>query len=347
MNRSVLVHIVTYNHSAVVGLALDALTKTAGVKIAITVTDNASTDNSVAASRRAGVEVRPLPRNIGFCGGHNAIIADFISSEHSHLCLLNPDVAVTSDCLAALARDCVDIATPKLLRGNDRLEQISPNTLDAAGMILTNSLRHLDRGSQELDCEKFSHDENVFGGTGACLMLSKKAVSTLLLPDTPHDQILESLHPGILDNTASRKKIFDEAFFAYREDAELAWRAQRLGLVCRYVPQAVAIHKRAVLPENRSEVSTFVNYLGVRNRFLLQILHFSSSYTSAIMPGFVMRNLIVAFGVLLTEQSSIKALRDSWRLRRRACFLREWITARSKVPDYKVARWLNQESEPC
>ncbi len=347
MNTSVLVHIVTFNHGAVVGLALDALSKTIGVNFAIVVTDNASTDDSVVISRRAGVDVRELAKNIGFCGGQNSIVADFLSSEHTHLCILNPDVAVTPDCLAKLANICTDIATPKLLRGNSKLESTSPATLDAAGMILTISLRHFDRGSQKLDGESFSHEENVFGGTGACLMLSRKAITTLLLPDTPHDEILETLHPGILEGTEKRKKIFDEAFFAYREDAELAWRAQRLGLSCRYFPSAVVAHKRAVLPENRSEVSAFVNYLGVRNRFLLQMLHFSAAYTGALISGFVIRNLIVVIGVLFTEQSSILALRDAWRLRHRARFLRKWITARSKVPDYKVARWLNQESEPC
>jgi GT2 family glycosyltransferase len=37
--------------------------------------------------------------------------------------------------------------------------------------------------------------------------------------------------------------LFDERFFAYLEDVDLAWRAQRAGWRCLYVPAARALHR--------------------------------------------------------------------------------------------------------
>ena len=44
----------------------------------------------------------------------------------------------------------------------------------------------------------------------------------------------------MLDDIAISGEFFDADFFAYREDADLAWRAQLLGWKCLYNPQAVA-----------------------------------------------------------------------------------------------------------
>jgi GT2 family glycosyltransferase len=342
---SVLAHIVTFNHAATLGLCLEALHRSVGCALEVIITDNCSADNSHEIAARFGVQAKRNGINLGFCAGHNGIIGDFLKSEHTHLCILNPDVAVSPDCLAILARNCEELATPKLLRGDDALNPVTPPRIDAAGMILTTSLRHFDRGSQQLDGPEYGGEEFVFGGTGACLMVSRSALERLLLPYTPFDHHVAQIHPGT--GQPGTLKLLDEAFFAYREDAELAWRAQRLGLRCRYVPAAIAVHKRVVLPENRSDQSAFVNRLGVRNRFLLQGLHFSQRYYPALLPGFVFRNLIVIAGVLLRERTSLRAFRELWILRKRTRFLRNWFATRAVVSDTMVSRWLIQESERC
>ena len=43
---------------------------------------------------------------------------------------------------------------------------------------------------------------------------------------------------AMLDDVRVEGEWFDENFFAYREDADLAWRAQLLGWRCRYVAAA-------------------------------------------------------------------------------------------------------------
>ena len=75
----------------------------------------------------------------------------------------------------------------------------------------------------------------------------------------------------MLDDVAVDGEVFDEDFFAYREDADLAWRAQLLGWDALYVPGATATHVRRVTPERRSALPAAINRYGVRNRFLLRL----------------------------------------------------------------------------
>ena len=65
-------------------------------------------------------------------------------------------------------------------------------------------------------------------------------------------------------------EFFDEDFFAFREDADLAWRAQLMGWKCLYVPSAVAWHVRRVTPERREQLPHEINWHSVKNRFLMR-----------------------------------------------------------------------------
>jgi len=60
--------------------------------------------------------------------------------------------------------------------------------------------------------------------------------------------------------------LFDEDFFAYMEDVDLAWRAQWAGWKCVYVPQAVVHHVHSATGR---EGSHFKNRLLGRNKVWL------------------------------------------------------------------------------
>lgn len=60
--------------------------------------------------------------------------------------------------------------------------------------------------------------------------------------------------------------LFDEDFFAYLEDVDLAWRAQWAGWECLYVPGAVVFHAHSATGK---EGSSFKNHLLGRNKVWL------------------------------------------------------------------------------
>ena len=63
----------------------------------------------------------------------------------------------------------------------------------------------------------------------------------------------------MMEDIALNGEYFDNDFFAYREDADLAWRAQLYGWRCLYTPKAIAYHVRHVLPEKRSALPALIN----------------------------------------------------------------------------------------
>ena len=74
----------------------------------------------------------------------------------------------------------------------------------------------------------------------------------------------------MIEDITSGGEFFDEDFFAYREDADVAWRAQLMGWSCLYTPQVVALHARWVTPERFKQLPDEINRHSIRNRFLMR-----------------------------------------------------------------------------
>ena len=87
-------------------------------------------------------------------------------------------------------------------------------------------MRHFDRGWHEPDDGRFRRMEYVFGASAAAALYRREMVADI----------------------SDGANFFDPDFFAYREDADVAWRAQLLGWRCLYVPAAVGYHVRTVNP---------------------------------------------------------------------------------------------------
>ena len=101
---------------------------------------------------------------------------------------------------------------------NSDFEAPARPVFDSTGIYMTPNLRHLDRGSRIPDKGQYDRSEYVFGGTGAACLYRR----------------------AMIDDISIRNEFFDADFFAYREDADVAWRAQLLGWRCLYNPLAVA-----------------------------------------------------------------------------------------------------------
>jgi len=110
-----------------------------------------------------------------------------------------------------------------------------------------------------------------------------------------------------LDDVAINGQYFDEDFFAYREDADLAWRCRLFGWNSIYAPSAVARHRRRVTPERRSGLPKEINYHSVKNRFLLRLNNITGALYRRDLWPITKRDLAVIGYVLLREWSSMPA----------------------------------------
>lgn len=297
--------------------------------------DNASNDNIAEfineEFKKFNLEFKINKENLGFSGAHNQAVFEFLNSDSDYLLIINPDLYLYSSALKELIKGIEDdskagLASAKLFRGDSDLNLTRPAVLDSAGMILTSALRHFDRGSNEEDMAQWDKEEYVFGTTGACLLIKRQCVKDTILPKNKFQADLYKIYPQLECKVEKREELFDEAFFAYREDADLCWRAKHFGWACKYVPSAKGIHRRVVLPSNRQKLDAKLNLLSVRNRFLLQINnYFFFSFKSAFFKGLIFRNILVILGVFIFERTSLRAFKEVYILSKRALLNREYI----------------------
>jgi GT2 family glycosyltransferase len=339
--NSVFIHIVTWNSVESIARCIERAAIqdgfVLGENLFIRITDNASKDNTASIVEellRPGITLHKNAENLGFSGGQNQGVSEFLKSGCSALLVLNPDVGLERDCLEKMCEGLkkqskVGLVTPKLLRALPSLEPIYPHVIDAAGMVLTRACRHFDRGAGEWDRGEFDKSEVVFGATGACLLISQGCVQDLCIPKTVSDEEVHEIYPQLRAGWSERAQLFDEGFFAYREDADLAWRAKHRGWVCWYESSARGNHVRVVTPERRKKLPAALNRYSVRNRFLLQMNNWRlSDGLVMLLWGLILRNLVVIVAVVLSERSSLGALKEAFKLKDRAMAIRRVIGLR-------------------
>lgn len=316
------VGVVTWHSEREIAACLASVRAQTHPDVELLVADNDSRDGTRAALERetAAHERVWLDRNTGFAAAHNLLIA---RSRGDFYLALNPDVTLAADYVERLVTACaagdrIGSATGKLLRREPA------GVLDSTGMVMLPSVRHLDRGADEPDRGQYDREEDVFGASGAAALYAR----------------------AMLDDARVEGEWFDEDFFAYREDADLAWRAQLLGWRCRYVPGAVAIHGRRVTPERRGQLPAEINRWSVRNRFLLRLKNQTAAHALAFAAPALTRDAMVVAYVLLRERTSLGGLADVVRLLPRMLRKRRAIMARRRANAGDIARWFRNSTRP-
>lgn len=322
--------IVTYNHADTLPACLQAVATLDPAPERLIVIDNASNDGSAGVAEahagRLAVEVVREDRNTGFAAAANLGIR---RSDTPWVLLLNPDCAPRPDMVERLfagLTGCPDptrvaVLTPRLVRATGPGLAPTP-VLDAAGMMVTRSGRHFDRGAGTTDDGTCGRPAWVFGGTGAAAFYRRRALDDVAYPES---------------------EFFAETFFAYREDAELAWRLQLRGWRCLYVPDATASHRRGFRPEEGRRGHRDINRFSVRNRFLLRAHCADAGWHLRCLPWWLGRDLLVVGACLTVERPSLPGLVDAWRLRADALEKRRWVLGRRTVSGRRMARWFRKQ----
>ncbi len=308
---NVAVCIVTFNSAADLPGCLESV-----ASLPVIVVDCASSDDTVEIARRYPVHLVELKENRGFAGGMNEAIS---RTSAPFVLTLNADARPAPDFVSRLLARMdqpgmrVGAVTGRLVRPDGRL--------DACGMRLIPSWRHLDRGSGEEDRGQLATPERVFGATGAATLFRREA----------------------LDDVAVDGEIFDSRFHSFREDAELAFRLRERGWEILYEPAAVCEHRRFNLPERRSAMPPMVNYHSLKNRYLLRIYHQTAGNLLRTLVPTIFRDLQALGYVLLREHTSLPAYSWLWRHRRELIQRRRIVQGR-KTTD--IERWFRVQGLP-
>ncbi len=319
------VTIVTYNSGRFIKRCLESVLAQKHANKEIIVIDNASTDGTVDILEQFEDRCQIVynEENIGFAAAQNQAIR--ISSGEWVL-TLNPDVLLLSNFIGNLVTagqldPKAGTVCGKLLAINATFDLPDKPLVDSTGIYFTPMLRHLDRGSQDVDNGHYLTHEYVFGATAAAALYRRE----------------------MIDDIQVFGEFFDHDFFVYREDADVAWRAQLMGWRCIYTPDARGYHVRAVLPGNRRALPDVINMHSVKNRFLMRIKNISGSLYWQNLGAITWRDLVVVSCCLLREHSSLKAfwyVALNWP---RFLEKRREIMKRKRVTDEYIASWFSHE----
>src|SRR5882724_4026015 len=322
-NDLVSVTIVTYNSGRFIKRCLESVLEQKYPNLEIIVVDNASTDGTadILEQFTEQCQIHYNDENIGFAAAQNQAIG-LASGEW--ILTLNPDVLLLKNLIQALVDGGqidpkVGTVCGKLLTIRASFDLPEKQLVDSTGIYFTPMLRHLDRGSQEVDNGHYLRPEYVFGATAAAALYRR----------------------SMIDDISIDGEFFDPDFFVYREDADVAWRAQLLGWRCVYTPDARGYHVRNVLPGNRRALPPEINMHSVKNRFLMRMKNMTPDLYRRNWLSITARDLVVLGACILHEHSSLRAfgyLLKNWK---RVMSKRKEIMRRRRAKDDYIASWFS------
>ena len=252
------------------------------------IVDNGSVDGSVNWLHKQYPQIRliVLETNVGFAIANNMAIR---ASETPFVLALNNDTQVSADFIAQMQAGMDDpqvgMVAAKVVQWR------SPDKLDSAGIDVNMLGMAYQRGWGEL-VDTFDESADIFGPSGAAALYRRRMLDEIGL--------------------------FDEAFFAYYEDVDLAWRAQRAGWRCYYQPTAVVQHWHSAtsgnIPQFKMRLLSRNKWLTIANNIeTMQLARYGAAIVVSDMAATFIRMVQTRSFVPLTSRAIAWRM---WRERR-------------------------------
>lgn len=369
-NLPVTISIINYNDRKFIFQAIDSAVNQTYPNLEIIITDNLSTDGTreeieamlpewEARRREISADTNPdeenpalvyikSEENSGFGRPHNQA---FRLGRGEFFLLLNSDAILKPDYVAQALEifedESVGAVQGKLLRYDfDKRELFKDaehselNRIDTVGLAMLKNRRIICIGQGSADKGQFEERAEVFGADGAVPTYRKAALESIKLP------IFE--HKG--KKKVNEFEYFDEDFFMYKEDVDLAWRLRLAGWKTVYQPTAVAYHGRGSgdsmaknylkIIEERKKINPRAKYYSFLHQRLMQIKDDSPSLLfTKHFPAFIIKE-IGAWGYMaIFERFTFRLIKDFYRLVPVFIKKRQMVRERTKVGDAEMAKW--------
>lgn len=258
----VTINIIIYNGLKYIKPCFDSILNQTFKDFEIIVVDNNSSDNSVLFIKENYPSIKLIENkeNTGFAHGHNQMIN---KNSSEYILVTNQDIILESDFLEKLVNFMdgnkdYGSCSGKLLKmkyENDNF--IKTKTIDCIGLNHTKGYRFFNLGEGIEDIGQFDNNTDIFGATGALALYRRSSLEL------------------IKDNNG----YFDDRFFMYKEDIDLAWRLKNKNLKSRYISNAIAYHERGFSGNSNQNIldtikrknndKEFLAHLSYRNHLLM------------------------------------------------------------------------------
>lgn len=173
-------------------------------------------------------------KNLGFAGGNNLLLKEVIPSaaDNDIILFLNNDTEIPAVFLDKIST-AVNYDTKEEMVAVRMMKLDEPKKVDNLGVKLFKS---------GLGANRITTNEKLFCPSGGCALFSINCLK------------------AIYEKTG---KYFDDLYFCYAEDIDLAWRGLLLGFKVKYVDDAVCYHKGGA--SSGGSFNKFVMFHTLRN----------------------------------------------------------------------------------
>ncbi len=290
--------------------------------------------------------------NIGFGAAHNQAIR---MARGEFVLLLNSDAILAPSYIRNIIGLFEDQKTGsaqgKLLRYDfekDRLVEKKENNkkfrmIDAVGLKMLKNRRIICAGQGQLDKGQFEEEREIFGVDGAAPVYRKKALEDVKIP-------LMKTCSAESGTQSSLFEYFDEDFFMYKEDVDLAWRLRLAGWKAMYTPKAVAYHGRGSgesaaedyldIIRERRKIGRKAKYFSFRNQRLMQIKNdFPSLLLAKHFSHFLAKEVGAWIYMAIFERFTWRVLRDLGRNIPLFLRKRKVVMDRKRVGAREMEKW--------
>lgn len=249
MSPKLTIQIVGWNSAEHLPATVAALQTIPTGEASIRYLDNGSTDNSIeiVLSRLPHADIIELGENKGFASAHNI---GFSKCTTPFVLTHDPDVELNWKGLQKILQYIE--TNPQVGAVQGKLVRKEENIIDSAGIVLTSTLNGKERGAGEEDSGQYDKQAQINAVTGACGLYRMQALKII---------------------AHSAQEIFDNDFFAYKEDVDVGWRLKRAGFTSMYLPALMGRHRRTL--GRRGKLPWFMNPKKIRARLKSRRTHYS------------------------------------------------------------------------
>ncbi len=317
------IHLVTYNGLKYLPHCLNSIFEQIFKDWFLVIIDNASTDGSQKycqeyqplnlLHKQNKVKIINNSVNVGFAKGHNQALK---LNNSDYVLVLNQDIILDPKFLLILMEFItkhpeVGSVAGKMLRWNftsditneylrdDSLTDI----IDSTGLGFFKNHRFVDLGQGLKDTGQYNTDKELFGCSAAAAIYRREA--------------LESVK---FINQAGQAEYFDEDFYMYKEDIDLAYRLHLLGWKFQYLHLALAYHDRTAKGahqmgdlftfKHRKFKSNFINYHSYKNHLFVLVKNVTRAALYKYGIFILAYELKKIMYLLIFERSTLLGLKD-------------------------------------
>jgi GT2 family glycosyltransferase len=285
--------------------------------------------------------------NTGFGRPHNQAIR---IASGDFILLLNYDAILVPNYIEEILKPFADpkvgSVQGKLLRYDFDKNELRKdkndsklNVIDTTGLAMLKNRRIVCIGQGQPDNGQFEKEVEIFGADGAVPVYRKEALEDVKISQKSIKSIKSKVY-----------EYFDENFFMYKEDVDLAWRLRLYGWKTIYTPKAVAYHGRGSgdsmaknyldIIKERRKINKMAKFLSFKHQRLMQIKNdFPSLLFTKHFPKFIIKEAGAWAYMMIFERFTFKILKDLYHDAPLFLKKRKMVMAKKRINAKEMEKW--------